>query len=289
MRPRNRRLTNRPETAILPSTFIGVDFSGARQAGRHIWLTEGQAVVTAGGQRTLRIGRSEPATALPGGDASRDQALRALRNHIIGAGDELPSAYGIDVPFTLPRRFLGDQSWEEFVLSFRRRFTTANHFRAWCRELEGGRERKRPTEESAHVPFAAYNLRLYRQTYYGLRDLLAPLLQAEAVWVLPIQRPDLTRPWLMETCPASALKRLGLYVSYKGKASSHRRNRKGILTALLARGELTLSDRARVNVIVDNPEGDALDSLIAAAIAFWHAPDPIPASIVDRGEGYVYT
>jgi hypothetical protein len=281
-----------------PSRFVGVDFSGAKQAGRNIWLTEGIAWINATGRRVLEICRAESAAELPGGGTERDRALRALRTHIVNAQEKISTthvttAYGMDFPFTLPRVLLGDRSWEEFAMSFTERFPNPEQFRDWCRRRDGGSERKRTTEKKAAVPFAAYNLRIYRQTYYGMRDILAPLVRNHRVWVLPMQQPDLERPWLMETCPASALKRLNLYRPYKGKTANHRRHRQKILVTLLEREDLTLSKRVLENeafqsIFIDNAGGDALDSLIAAAIAFWHAPDPGPDTIDDLDEGYVY-
>jgi hypothetical protein len=194
----------------------------------------------------------------------------------------------MDFPFTLPTFLLGDQTWKQFILSFGDRFSDPEQFRAWCRQLTGGRERKRRTEERARVPFAAYNLRLYRQTFYGIRDVLAPLVREKKAWVLPIQFPDLNRPWLMETCPASALKRLDLYGGYKGKEAGHRRHRERILSKLLSRKDVDLADPSLQRVVLENTGGDALDSLIAAIIAFWNASDPVPQSVDDPREGYVY-
>lgn len=271
-----------------PVRFVGVDFSGARRAGRNIWLTEGCVTRSVSGDRVLIVGGCSPATALPGGGDLRDRALHALRAHVIEARHRAPSAYGMDFPFTLPTFLLGDQTWKQFILSFGDRFSDPEQFRAWCRQLTGGRERKRRTEERARVPFAAYNLRLYRQTFYGIRDVLAPLVREKKAWVLPIQFPDLNRPWLMETCPASALKRLDLYGGYKGKEAGHRRHRERILSKLLSRKDVDLADPSLQRVVLENTGGDALDSLIAAIIAFWNASDPVPQSVDDPREGYVY-
>lgn len=257
-------------------------------AGRNIWLTEAMAFFSAAGGRVLKIDRCRPAAGLPGGGDQRDQALHALQADIARRRDGVPVAYGMDFPFTLPRRLLGDKSWGEFILSFEARFADPEEFRTWCRKLDNGRERKRRTEKQAEVPFAAYNLRLYRQTFYGIRDILGPLVRDEQVWVPPMQKPDLDRPWLLETCPASALKRLDLYAPYKGREKGRRQQRRAILAALLDREDLSLSEESLREVLIENTGGDALDSLIAAAIAFWNAPDPIPKAIDDLGEGHVY-
>jgi hypothetical protein len=273
----------------LPVRFIGVDFSGAKRAGRKIWLTEGRVKTdNKTGDPVLNINRCRSVASLADDAVSRDQALSTLRTHIVKSRDNLPTAYGMDFPFTLPRILLGEQSWKQFILSFTERFSSPEQFREWCRQQTEGREHKRRTEQNAGVPFAAYNLRLYRQTYYGIREILQPLMRNESVWIPPMQNPDVSRPWLMETCPASALKRLHLYQPYKGAETNRRRGRERILSALLDRGDLILSEASLRDRFIDNSAGDALDSLIAALIAFWNAPNPIPSLIEDSGEGYVY-
>ena len=92
-------------------------------------------------------------------------------------------------------------------------------------EATGGKESKRSCDVTAKTPFAAWNLRLYRQTWHSLVGLYAPLLAASAVTVAPFQRDDGKRPRLAEICPASTLKRLGLYGSYKGRQFADERRR----------------------------------------------------------------
>ncbi len=61
-------------TPTLPRRFYGVDFSGAEDAGRKIWITRGEAT-----PKGLAIEQCLPAEALPGGGIAREPALLALR------------------------------------------------------------------------------------------------------------------------------------------------------------------------------------------------------------------
>ena len=66
------------------------------------------------------------------------------------------------------------------------------------------------------MPFAAYNLRIYRQTFYGVRDVLAAAVARQAAAVIPMQEYAANKAWIVEACPASTLKSLGVYRPYKG-------------------------------------------------------------------------
>lgn len=271
----------------MPGRVYGVDFSGAWDAGRRIWLARG---VVDGGR--LRIEACCRAEDLPVGGRRRDEALTALRAFIAGAD---AAVFGLDFPFGLPSRLVDAGSWDAFVLGFGERYASPEAFRDACRARAEGRELRRLTDSETKTPFSPYNLRLYRQTYYGVRDLLAPLVRTGAVAAVPMQAAAPDRPWLLETCPATTLKRLGLYaahMSYKGRTPAHRANRERILAGIEAEGALLVQDDVR-QTVCDDRGGDALDSLIAAWATFLalRAPD-FPGD--DRTgcyarEGRVYT
>ncbi len=138
----------------------------------------------------------------------------------------------------------------------------------------GGPELKRKTDRAQRTPFSPYNLRLYRQTYFGIRDMLAPLVAEGRLCCLPMQEPREGRAWAIEVCPASTLKRLGLYASYKPAHPDHARQRAKILKALedegtTASGGHGIRIAARVKRCVRNDSfGGALDSILALRAAF---------------------
>jgi hypothetical protein len=131
----------------------GVDFSGAADAGRRIWITRG---VIDGGD-CLRIEDCHRGADLPGSGMERDRCLAALRDFIV---KERAGAFGLDFPFGLPRRLVEEASWLEFVLSFPKRHHSPEAFREACRAATGGAELKRVTDRETGTPFSPYNRQL---------------------------------------------------------------------------------------------------------------------------------
>lgn len=264
-----------------PERVFGVDFSGSVEAGRKIWIAAG----TFDGE-TLCVDDCVRGEALQNSGRDRETCVAALRSFIAQAGD---SAFGLDFPLSLPHELFLNQTWLQFIRSFAVQFPTAEDFRADCLRIAHGRELKRATEIETKTPFSPYNLRLYRQTYFGLRDVIGPLVAARGARVLPLQSPLDHRPCLIEICPASTLKRLGLYVPYKGKTDQHRQARTLILSTLTARHTIRLSHAPR-SVLLDDPEGDALDSVIAlwATARAARTGFACPADRLTRREGWVF-
>ena len=266
-----------------PRQIYGIDFSGAKNAGKKIWIASGVMDGDA-----LRIEDCRRAEGLPGWRRDRDQCLSALRDFIASQG---ACAIGLDFPFGLPRDLVKEYDcWEDFVLSFLDCYSSPEAFRRVCHKAGGGRELKRVTDQESQTPFSPYNLRLYRQTYFGIRDVLYPLVRDQLARVLPMQSVLPDKPWMLEICPASTLKQKALYQPYKGRGEEHRQAREHILREI---EEKALSIPAELRAeIVDNREGDALDSVIAAFATFRALHDP--AGLVPEGndayklEGYVY-
>jgi hypothetical protein len=265
----------------------GVDFSGAKDAGRRIWIAGGRAEGD-----ILRIDRCSPAYEWLKCGRDRKECLVALRRMIAG---EKGGAFGLDFPFGLPRDLVKHkESWEDFVLSFPGDYATADSFRRRCLEAGEGRELKRVTDQEAKTPFSAYNLRLYRQTYYGIRDVLHPLVRDQQACVLPMQQSLPDRPWVLEICPASTLKLrwVDVYLPYKGRTDGHRAIRERILERLASTGRVSVHNVSVRSQILDDGGGDALDSVIAAFATFGALQDPSLGFSGDTNvcalEGYVY-
>ncbi len=261
--------------------LYGVDFSGAAQAGTAIWIAGGR---TSGGR--VHIESCTRGDHLPGSGAARETCLAALAHFIAG---ERAAVFGCDFPFALPGGLMTADDWTQYVLRFPRRYADADSFRADCRSRTGGKEPKRATDVAARTPWAAFNLKLYRQTYHGLAGLLHPLVRAGTAAVLPMQAPAAGKPWLVETCPASILKREGLYAPYKKDAP--RAARQCIVEGLIERGRLAPLPRAIHRTVLENAGGDALDSVIAAIGAHRALANPAglrPADATEALEGRVY-
>ena len=260
---------------------IGVDFSGARHAGDHIWIAVGSRQ-----EGRLTLEGCRPARELPGGARDRDAALAALRDFL---ASERRAVAGLDFPFSLPRALIEETEWRDFLRGFAARYPDPESLRTACRHAAGGRELKRCTDVEAKVPFSAYNLRLYRQTHAGIGSVLLPLAEPGAACVIPMQAPASGKVLLAETCPASLLKRLDLYRSYKGRGEALRDSRMELMNTLINKGLMNRPDKSVWQRIVDDPGGDALDAVLAA-IAAANLPRLRRAACdpVERIEGRIY-
>jgi hypothetical protein len=264
----------------LPGRILGVDFSGANDAGRKIWIAECRR----GRGNRLELLDLLPAAELPDSGKAPAVAIAALARHVVKQPDTIA---GFDFPFTLPKVVM-DAPWESFVADFARRFADPDAFRAWALRRADGREIRRAADREARTPFNSYNLRIYRQTWWGIAHLVGPIVAAGAAVVRPYQPlPARPHPILIEACPASSLKAIGFYPAYKGCSGAHRLERKAILQRLIDTGAIGRPGGRIQQILLDNIGGDALDAVIAA-IAAAHAdiarePDPD-----QRVEGIIY-
>ena len=259
----------------------GVDFSGARNAGRLIWIAEGR---TAGSG--VEIERLVRANDLPGGATALKPALDALVAHVAKLTEHV---IGFDFPFGLPRPLIQGANWEDFVANFAERYPDAPVFREACRAAAGGRELRRETDTCARVPWCVYNLRLFRQTWNGIRHVLRPLVENDRARAIPMQQPAAGKPLLAETCPASLLKRESIYLPYKkgGRSRDDRAGREDILQELEQRGMVRGLSRKLRRTILENRGGDALDAVIAA-VAAARIAEHAPRNDYDRLEARIY-
>jgi hypothetical protein len=248
------------------SIILGVDFSGAALAGEKIWVARGRFNGT-----RLEFDFLERASNLPDGAPERETALKALCAWI-GANPD--AACGLDFPFSLVREAIDTPTWRDW-LQASTNYDNAIQFKE---AFEDGRRR---TDKNAKTPFSPLNHRLFRQTFHGIRDVLAPL--AATSDILPFDAPGEKLLWLLEICPASWLKKENLYLSYKGKSETQR-------TETQKRVPCSASAEIEAKALEDT-EGDALDALLSAVCtleALRH-PDDLPArDEIDRFEGRVY-
>jgi hypothetical protein len=253
-------------------TVFGVDFSGAKRAGRNIWIArlepaERHGVAGGPAQRLAELSCLERLC----GTAERAPALAHLVERISGSDDAL---WALDFPFGLPVEVLEPGcAWVgQFDL-----------IRAWgddayglgleclarARRLGGPIHIRRQTDVEARAPFDCYHYRIIYQTFFGMRDVLGPLLRRPRTAILPFhyRRLPTARRVLVEACPSSTLKRLGLpHQNYKQPEGGpltprRRRTRRALVDAVAA--HVTLSDVQR-RTLMRNPGGDALDAVIAA-------------------------
>jgi hypothetical protein len=262
-----------------PKRVLGVDFSGANDAGRKIWIAECQR----GRGNRLTLIDLRPAAELPDSGPAPAVAIAALAQHIVKRPDTIA---GFDFPFTLPKVVM-DASWESFVADFARRFPDPDAFRAWALRRADGREIRRAADRAAKTPFNSYNLRIYRQTWWGIAHFIGPILAAGSAVFRPYQPlPARPHPILIEACPASSLKGIGFYPAYKGRTAAHRLERKAVLKRLIAGGWIDQPAGRIQRILLDNIGGDALDAVIAA-VATAHAAIEIEPDPDQRIEGII--
>ena len=260
--------------------ILGVDFSGASDAGRKIWIAEGR-LSTSG---ALELMTCVAAVDLPGGGKAPAEAVPALARHIAGLG---AARVGCDFPFGLPRALVTTRTWKSFALRYAAEFADADTFRGIMRARHNALEHKRMTDVTAKTPFNSYNLRLYRQTWWGITGLLGPLVRSAAAIIRPQQKLVKDKPVLIEVCAACTLKSIDLYPPYKGPGAKQRRARKQILETFIDRRWLAAPERRLRMLLLDNEGGDALDAVIGA-VATAHADLTKEADAHQRLEGRVY-
>lgn len=261
--------------------IFGVDFSGAKAACNKIWISHGQVI----GER-LGLVECYPLSEVSPAKLGRDHCLRILLSLICSSKS---SIFGMDFPFGIPLPLMQGLSWNEFIRHFPELYASEDEFRDINRRTSGNVELKRATDKDVKAPFCVYNLRLYRQTYFGIRDIIRPLVISDAASILPMQSLRADVPWIIEICPASALKKEGLYIPYKGKGAKKQAVREHILDHL-ERKALDLPEDIRDKAL-QNADGDALDSIIAAYSVFSVLHMLVPGKVIDEpyiNEGFTF-
>lgn len=274
---------------------LGMDWSGASDAGNGVWVADCVLRVRGSKSACLTCRGCFPLRDLPGSGPSREVAFEALLRWLRGVREECLQQLvliGVDAPPSIAAELLQGQKWPLWARAFAQRFPSAEEFRWHCQQAGGGREIKRHCDVLAKTPFAPHNLRMFRQTYWLLRGLIQPLLSDDALHVLPITASGLDvrdgRLFLLEACPASFLKRMDAarvpapklcgqrwYAAYKGRHAENLRARERILRALQvgvpaggcgAHVRLQFSGASAAAVASDH-RGDAIDSVLAAVAA----------------------
>ena len=247
----------------------GVDFSGAKLAGRNTWIARLEP--TGGNHRGNRMRLVELLSLERRcGSAERATSLSHLVALIAASRDTL---WALDFPFGLPVEVMGEETgWEAQLKLVRSWGEDAYGLGLECLRralaLGGPGHIRRTTDREARAPFDCYHYRIIYQTFYGMRDVLGPLRRVRRTAILPFhyRRLPTADRVLVEACPGSTLKRLGLpHQNYKqpegGPLTPKRlRTRRALLDALAA--HVAFDGRQR-RVMMRNGGGDALDAVVA--------------------------
>jgi hypothetical protein len=261
------------------STIYGVDFSGARLAGRNTWVARLEPQRARRGTAPYRLAELACLERLCG-VAERGPALAHLVRLI---ADSRQALWALDFPFGLPLEILDlGTRWPGQLDLLRAWGDDAYGLGLEClrRERGGPNHVRRLTDAEVKAPFDAYHYRIIYQTFFGMRDVLGPLAGVRGTAILPFhyRRLASARRVVVEACPSSTLKRLGLpHQNYKQPAGGpltvrRRRTRHAILDGLAAHA--SVGDGLR-RTIMRNGGGDALDAVIAAVgvAQAWSAAD----------------
>lgn len=253
-------------TAFVPKRVFGVDFSGARLAGKTAFLA------------TLALGARPRFTSLAslGERAGSDERDVVMPWLVAAIRAERGLLVGIDAPFSLPTALEKGETYGEelaYVAAFPDAQTLGRTLADEARARFGKPHVRRRTDAVARTPFDSYHYRIVHQTFVVMRDVCRPLLQDARTSLVPYAYGKLAGAHrvVLETCPSSTLKRLGLpFRGYKdpGKARPSPEKiavRRVVLAALEARARVPrgLAERA-----MSDPGGDALDAMLAALGAF---------------------
>ena len=216
------------------------------------------------------------------GTAERAPALAYLVEMIVKSQRAL---WGLDFPFGLPIELMKPGAKWPAQLDFVKSWNgNAHTFGLEClnraKALGGPNHIRRLSDIEARTPFDTYHYRIIYQTFYGMRDVLDPLRRKKGTAILPFQYHRLPSAGrvVVEACPSSTLKRLGLpYQNYKQPGgrpleAKHLWTRKILLSGFKKHVRISGAHRS---TIIQNSGGDALDAVIAAigTLRGWQTSD----------------
>ncbi len=251
--------------------FLGLDWSGSAKPGKKIWAAQLSFEGTKKGKliklyQPFSEKHTPPQIAEEFADWLQTQSFEVA---------------GFDFCFSLPRGHpvKGIPKNPRRLGKWIRRFQTPEEFKSAL-----GRERKRATDRHLGTPFAPTNLRIFRQTYWGLRalaDICNPILP----WDKPGPRA------IVEVFPNHTAAFLTGTIPYKGTRFMHEEARRDLLREIQYKARIQITKGDEERMIADS-QGDAIDAVLAA-IAAAHAKATrfagVPETIVKSGEGWIYT
>ncbi len=234
--------------------FHGIDFSGAKKHRKKIWVSTWSplADVDPRAQANTR----------------NNFTFAELVRLIAKSGEEECAQHYwlIDAPFSLAieqlRQHDMEPTWES-TLQWLATFENARDWRRACRKATG-REPKRGIDKRFKTPQAPMNIRLFKQTWHCMVSVLLPLMKMEHVAIMPMQAEIKSKAtvWVGEGCPSSSLRAWQWpHRGYKGDSKNCRLQRESLLNQLMQENGMELSESTQ-KITLDDPEGDALDSLL---------------------------
>lgn len=271
-----------------PPRVFGVDFSGSADAGRNIWVTE--CVVDDG----LRVVDCQSASDRFGVAVDREDVLPALTSFVAGLNED--SVVGFDFPFGLPASLVPVDEWSRFLVRFPDWFDSPDDLRERCQlhaelvEDETAESTRLRETDEGYDALSPYNFMIASQTFYGIRDVLRPLVVTDSATVRPMCEPNTDTPIVIEAYPAATLDELGLQrTKYKKATDESRAHRVDNMQGLVDEG-VEIPENVR-ELAVEDSDGDALDSILAAFATYRNSVrGELDRELTERQrvEGYIY-
>lgn len=273
--------------------IIGADVSASGSNGwNHTWITRGTV-----DEEAVALEEPIPAAELSGSPRSRGAMYRALRRELLSYDG--PVVAGLDFPFSLPEAIVVEDDWHEFLEAFPTHFSGAGDFQETCHDrsqlqTDGERKEIKRRCDDRFGGLCAYNRFIYRLTYFGVQDLLRPLVLSEQVTVWPFSNETRSaETTLVETYPAATLQqRLGVDSETYKDENDDPAFRREVTESILGRESVSYAGEPDelFDLIRSDSKADAFDSLVAAFSTFkWHAdggadtPGDVP-----RVEGWIH-
>lgn len=238
----------------MPTKVYGVDFSGSRSPSQNIWVTEANMTDTSDGHLDVQ---DVSAAAELFSSTHRSDVLVELRDFIRKSD---AAVVGMDFPFSLSESSVETEKWEEFLERFANTFS-GEDIESYPGIYDSDSEQRRETDfrfggQSPMSPQVQY------QVFYGLRDVLYPLVTEDSVRVLPMQNSDASKPSLLEVYPAATFGTERLYrIGYKENTQESQKRRRVNAEGLQSHDKVLADDEV---VETATQSHDALDSFCAA-------------------------
>lgn len=256
---------NRPSSGIV---LHGVDFSGAE----------------AGGAAKIRaVTRDLASPSAPVASMGRMDRRGLVRAVLASAADGRDHLWRIDAPMGLPLAVLAEVGVAADWRASAEWMHSLGSPRLWRSAMRDTtrREPRRTCDAALSTPMSPLNLRVFKQTWTFMCEVLLPLADA-GIAVAPSIEGRAGAPVVCEGCPASVLHAKGMpRRGYKGGGDPPRRVRAEIVQSLRKEG-MSVPDSLADEAVRDE-EGDLLDAMLLATPPFQSV---VPAEA--RVEGWVY-
>lgn len=226
----------------------GVDFSGADSGGSAKIRVVDRNLRARGDAVTLR------------GRFDRKTLLRTMIETAKMPGEH---QWRIDAPFSLPIETLDAFEIPHDWMAMARWLAAFGSPRGWRHDIRTihRKEPKRFCDRAESTPMAPMNLRVFKQTWTLISEVLLPLAEA-GVHIEPVaNRSRDSKMVVYEGCPSSVLQRFGWpNKGYKGQGDPPREVRRTIIERLPSVG-VKVQD-ALAKEAMDDVEGDLLDAIL---------------------------